>query len=193
MSGEGHDVEAEDAALLSASVARPELFEAIFDRHHFRVWAYLARRAGRDRADEIAGDVFVAAFAQRGRYDPSRGSVSAWLYGIASHRLRSQFRSDTRATRAFRRAAAQQVAEVGPDVAGDAEDHRAALDRVVAALAKLPAGDREVITLYAWERLSYEEIAAALGIEIGTVRSRLSRARARLRELVPSSGEVRGD
>jgi RNA polymerase sigma-70 factor (ECF subfamily) len=54
----------------------------------------------------------------------------------------------------------------------------------------LPAGDREIIVLFAWERLSYDEIATALGIEVGTVRSRLSRARGRLRELVAASGEL---
>lgn len=103
-------MEPDDAAVLCASVARPELFEAIFDRYHRRIWAYLARRGGRDRADELAGDVFVTAFADRAGYDPARGSVAAWLYGIAGHRLHTSFRSDARAARALRRAAAQQVA-----------------------------------------------------------------------------------
>ena len=194
MSGEAPDVEAQDAALLCASVTRPEVFEAIFDRYHQRVWAYLARRGGRERADELAGDVFVTAFAQRARYDLSRGSVSAWLFGIASNRLHTRFRTDARAARALRRAAAEQgAAVVWPHGTDDALDHQARLGRVGAALARMPVADREVITLFAWERLSYEEIAGVLDIEVGTVRSRLSRARARLRELLLASGEVTGD
>jgi RNA polymerase sigma-70 factor (ECF subfamily) len=187
-------VERDDAALLCASVRDPERFELIFERHHAAVWRFLARRGGRERADEIAGDVFVTAFACRDRFDPGRGSVEAWLYGIASNRLRTRLRSDARAARAFRRAAAEQLVEVAPvDGAGDALDDRRRLGEVLSALARMSAVDREIITLFAWERLSYEEIASVVGVEVGTVRSRLSRARSRLRELVSPAGEARGD
>ena len=180
----------DEARLLCGSVTDPKLFEVVFERHHQRIWAYLARRAGRERADELAGDVFVTAFRRRASYDPSRGSVSAWLYGIASHQLQTRFRSDARAARALRRAWAEQIADgAWCDRVDAAIDDRARLRRVIAALAAMPATDREVITLFAWERLSYEDIATIVGVEIGTVRSRLSRARARLRELVVTSGE----
>jgi RNA polymerase sigma-70 factor (ECF subfamily) len=184
-------VESSDAEIVRASVARPELFETIFNRHHRRIWAYLARTAGRDCADELAGDVFVSAFAQRERYDAARGSVVGWLYGIAANLSRTRFRTRARASRALARIAAQ---DVGPPSAIDdveaALDGESALARVQAALAALPVGDRELITLVAWERLSYVEIAEVLGLELGTVRSRLSRARRRLRELAGLDGET---
>lgn len=189
--GELVHVSEEDAALVRASTAAPELFEQVFDRYHRAIWSYVARVAGRDRADDVAGDVFVAAFASRAGYDPARGSVRAWLYGIATNLLKTRFRSDARAARAFERVARELRAPIPPtDLVDDALSYRARLERVVAALAGLSGADREIIVLFAWERLSYEEIAAVVGVEVGTVRSRLSRARARLRELVEPSGEV---
>ena len=183
-----------DTDSVVGSVERPELFEAVFDRHHRVIWAYLARRAGRERADELAGDVFVTAFARRTTFDPELGSVRAWLYGIASNLLRTRLRSEARAGRAFARAATEQARVVTPiDEADDAFASRSRLDRAVAALADLGQVDREVLTLFAWERLSYEEIAAVLDVEVGTVRSRLSRARSRLRELVAGTGELSDD
>lgn len=178
---------------MRASRQRPELFEVVFERHHGRIWAYLARMGGRNCADELAADVFLVAFSRRESYEPSRGSVQAWLYGIAANRYRTRYRSEARAARAFRRAVGQQLAAgtISPtDDVVDALANRERLDRVLQAMARLPAGDREVIVLYAWERLPYQTIAEALGVEIGTVRSRLSRARRRLRELAGANGEV---
>ena len=86
-----------DAAAVRASVEHPECFSVVFERHHRVVWTYLARLAGPDVADEIAGDVFVTAFERRARFDPARGEVRSWLYGIASNKLRTRFRSDRRA------------------------------------------------------------------------------------------------
>lgn len=181
----------DDAEAMRASLECPQAFELIFDRHHGVIWAYLARLGGRDRADELAGEVFLVAFARRASYDPTRGSVRSWLYGIASNLLRTRFRSDARAARAFRQAAARhRPVVVSIDGVEEVLAGRQRFDVVVAALGRLPAGDREIIVLFAWERLSYDEIATALGIEVGTVRSRLSRARGRLRELVAASGEL---
>ena len=188
----GHD----DADIVLGSVTEPERFEVIFERHHGRIWRYLARMGGRECADELAGDVFVAAFAGRSRYDPELGTVQAWLYGIATNRFRSRGRTNARALRAAVRLAGQQpnvTAESPTDAVVGAMASEATLVRVQAAMQRLAPSDREIIVLFAWEQLSYEEIAAALGIELGTVRSRLSRARRRLRELAGISGEASDD
>jgi RNA polymerase sigma factor (sigma-70 family) len=186
----GHD----DADIVVASLGDPNLFEAIFDRHHQRIWSYLARLGGRECADELAGDVFAAAFAGRAGFDPARGSVQAWLYGIASNRFRGRGRTQARALRAMSRLAAQQAPPESPtDDALDAMARADTYERVRSAIDRLSAPDREVIVLFAWEGQSYEAIAAVLGVEIGTVRSRLSRARGRLRELAGLTGETSGE
>lgn len=82
-----------DADVVATSVVAPDRFGIIFDRYHAVIWAFLARTAGPDAADELAGDVLLAAFASRHRYEPARGTVRAWLYGIAMNLLRTQWRS----------------------------------------------------------------------------------------------------
>ncbi|MGH9247308.1 MAG: RNA polymerase sigma factor [Acidimicrobiales bacterium] len=189
--GELGHVRDRHAEVVRASVAQPERFEAVFDEHHGRIWAYLARVGGRECADDLAAEVFLTAFAHRDRYDPARGSVPSWLYGIATNLMRTRFRGQARAARAFTRAAADPIATATPtEAVDDAIASRDALDRVRAAMARLSLTDREVIVLFVWERLSYEAIARVLDIEVGTVRSRLSRARRRLRELAGLSGEL---
>lgn len=189
--GMGHD----DADIVLASLGDPQRFEAIFDRHHQRMWRYLARLGGRECADELAGDVFLAAFAGRHRYDPDRGTVQAWLYGIASNQFRSRGRRHARAFRALSRLAALQppAAETASDEVVDALTSESTYARVRAAMSDLSDADHEIIVLFAWEGLSYDAIAAVLGVEVGTVRSRLSRARGRLRELAGLTGETSGD
>lgn len=174
----------EDSEALLASLQEPARFALIFELHHDAVWRFLARSGGQDFADEAAGDVFVNAFAHRERYDPAKGSVRAWLYGIATNLQRMHLRSDARRERAFERAAVQLT---GSGMAFDRADEEVAtsaeLQRVNTALSLLSERHREILVLFVWEYLSYEEIAAALDIELGTVRSRLARARAELRKL----------
>ncbi len=79
---------------MRASVTDPAAFEVLFDRYHARIWALLARSGGRDHADDLAGEVFVVGFRRRGDYDPARGSVRAWSYGIASNVSRTQAPAD---------------------------------------------------------------------------------------------------
>lgn len=174
-----------DGELLRLSRENPAHFEAIFDRYHALMWSYVARVAGRSLADELTADVFVAAFTSRSRYDPARGPVRAWLYGIAANLVRTHLRSEARMRKAFDRAVSDVVASHVPiDAVDDSIVDRQLMEKVANALRGLPANDREVLLLFAWEQLSYEEIASALGVEIGTVRSRLSRARERLRALL---------
>jgi RNA polymerase sigma factor (sigma-70 family) len=193
-SGKVLHVEADDDAdAVAASLTRPDCFGVLFNRYHGAIWAFLARAAGHDAADELAGDVFVAAFTNRHRYDPSCGTVRAWLYGIAMNLQRTRWRSDARQARALERVAGGLVGAVTPiDTADEMLDGRHQLDQVRHAMACLPERHREVLTLFVWERLSYEEIASALGVEVGTVRSRLARARSELRSLVDCRGGARG-
>jgi RNA polymerase sigma-70 factor (ECF subfamily) len=177
-----------------ARVRDPASFEEVFDEYHAAIWRYLARLRGATLADDLAGEVFVAAFKGRERFDPARGSLRAWLYGIASNVARTQARKEHRRRGATERAAVGAVEAVSPiDTAIDDLASQDQLQRVRAALGHLPAADRELVVLYAWEELSYEEIAAVLEIKVGTVKSRLARARARLRELVASSGKEAAD
>jgi RNA polymerase sigma-70 factor (ECF subfamily) len=162
----------------------PQSFEAVFEQFHSSIWRFLARLGGREHADDLAGEVFVVALARRETFDPSRGSVRAWLYGIAANLSRTRLRGERRRARAFARAAAERGDTAPADAVIDDLAQRARLQQVLAALATLAAPDREVIALYAWEQLSYEEIAEVLRVEIGTVRSRLARARRRLRAAV---------
>jgi RNA polymerase sigma-70 factor (ECF subfamily) len=177
-----------------ASIEHPHRFETVFDHYHRAIYEYLARAVGAERADEYAGDVFVAAFAARSRYEPALGSVRAWLFGIAANIRHTRARSDWRGRRAWQRLGGEREAEEGGfETAEERLDYGRALDRVSELLHQLSDTDRDVLVLFAWNELTYPEIAQALGIEVGTVRSRLSRARARLRELLRASGEVLGE
>lgn len=161
-----------DREALARSLAEPELFLVLFERHYEAIARYLARRLPSDTAADLGSEVFASAFASRGRFDPSVGEPLAYLYGIAANLIRRQRRKEERMLRAYARAAGRgQVAE--PDI----EDTAA----IAAVLLELRPEEREVLLLHAWADLDYEQIAAALGIPVGTVRSRLSRGRERLR------------
>lgn len=176
------------------SVEHPHRFEAVFEQYHRAVYQYLARAVGPDLADEYAGDVFVTAFAARARYDPALGSVRAWLFGIAANIRRTRARSTGRGRRAWKRVGGEREAEDGGfEVLEESLDYGQRLAWVARFLRELSDTDRDVLVLFAWGELTYPEIAQALGIEIGTVRSRLARARGRLRELIAASGEVQGE
>jgi RNA polymerase sigma factor (sigma-70 family) len=179
-----------DSKVVRASIEDPQCFETVFDRHHRVIWRYLARVGGRDSADDLAGEVFTIAFAKRDCYDPERGSVRSWLYGIASNLLKTQWRSESRQALALKRTASQVPdTSSSMDVVNDRMVAQGELGDVLKAFWDLSVSDREIITLFVWEQLTYVEIAAVLGVELGTVRSRLARARARLRELAGLSGE----
>jgi RNA polymerase sigma-70 factor (ECF subfamily) len=180
-----------DAELVAASGADPPAFGALFDRHAVAVHRYLERRLGRDRADDLLGEVFRIAFERRDAYRAEHTSARPWLFGIASNLVLKAHRHETRRLRALARL----------DASPGATDHRLArieeaLDAsadataVVAALAALDPRDRSVVVLLAWEGFTPDEVARALDIPVGTVRSRLHRARRILREHVGGYGDV---
>lgn len=179
---------ASDVEEIARSLVHPQAFGAIFDRHAEAILRYAARRAGREVAESLIGEVFRIAFERRKSYDPSYPSARPWLYGIAANLLQKHRRAEARRFRANARLAAERSASDGGR-ASSAVDARLFLPRVVEAIEALPRGEREALLLYAWEELPYDAIAAALNVPVGTVRSRLNRARSRLRELDPPDGE----
>jgi RNA polymerase sigma factor (sigma-70 family) len=170
-----------DAAVIGRSRQEPEAFGLLYDRHAAALHRYVARRLGDVEADDVVAECFLAAFGRRDRYDLDRADARPWLYGIAANVIGKHRRAEIRLLRALARTGADPAAECHADRV-ESQVAAAVLHRKLAAvLAGLPAGDREVLLLIAWADLSYAEVAQALAIPVGTVRSRLSRARRKLR------------
>jgi RNA polymerase sigma-70 factor (ECF subfamily) len=165
-------------------------FAEVFDRHYEHIYAYAARRLGHDLAEDVASETFLVAYDRRAGFDPDRGEVRPWLYGIASNLIMRHSRTEARRYKALARGAGP---DAGPD---DAElvpgrvDAGAVRGRLAAALNRLSLADRDVLLLVAWAGLNQQEAAAALGIPPGTARSRLFRARQEMRKALGTDMEV---
>jgi RNA polymerase sigma-70 factor (ECF subfamily) len=182
---------ADDAEIIAISLDDPEAFGALFDRHSATIHRYLARRVGPDDADDLLAEVFVAAFGARHRYDLARPQALPWLYGIAANLSARTFRSRTRAAAAAGKLAGRDTTSPDPqDLRLDRLAAEASWPDIATALDALADGPREALLLHTWEDLSYDEISVATGVPIGTVRSRISRARATLRELLSDHRET---
>jgi RNA polymerase sigma factor (sigma-70 family) len=178
-----------DAAVITASLADPGRFGAIFDRHATIVFRYLVRRVGVDEAESLLGDVFRVAFEKRAAYDAERPNARPWLYGIATNLLAHHRRTEARRISATARLLARRPGgDDTSDQVVDRLDSEALWSRIADAVGALPEGERDALLLFVWEELSYDEIASALDVPVGTVRSRLNRARENLRELRASIG-----
>jgi RNA polymerase sigma factor (sigma-70 family) len=186
------EAEPSDAEVIAASRDDPAAFAMVFDRHAAVLLRFLVRRVGPDAADGLVGESFRIAFERRAAYDCTRPSARPWLYGIATNVLAKHRRAEARRLAALARLPLRPGGEA-PALALDDQvvaqvDARELWPRVAATIAALPPGERDALLLYAWEDLGYEDIAAALGIPVGTVRSRLNRARRRLREVREAEG-----
>jgi RNA polymerase sigma-70 factor (ECF subfamily) len=159
-----------------------EDFEAAFRQHFPLVYRFLSRRVGTAIAEDLAAETFATAYRRRASFEPGQGSVRSWLYGIAINLVRNHWRAE----RHLLELDARLVPEIDLSDSSDAIDQRVTAaflaPRLAAALGLLTRDQRDVLLLFAWAELSHEEIAAALQIAPGTARSRLSRARASLRE-----------
>jgi RNA polymerase sigma factor (sigma-70 family) len=155
-------------------------FDAAFQAEFASLHRYVARRVGASAADELAAETFAVAFRNWERLDPAR-PVRPWLYGIAANLMRHHWRKERRMLRAYARTG------VDPVFAEDksAEDTR----ELASALAELRRDEREILLLHAWAELTDSEIADALGIPAGTVKSRLSRTREKLRNRLEPVGQ----
>jgi len=177
--------EVTDAEVVARSVTEPECFALIFERHFGPVYRYIARRLGELPADDLAMQVFTLAFERRRAFRLEVASARPWLYGIATNLIRSHWRAERRLLTALGRLRDSEAWVPDPTVRVE----RAAELRCIAqALATLSDGQRDVLLLHAWVGLSDAEIAVALGIPVGTVDSRLLRARRRLRSALDRAG-----
>jgi RNA polymerase sigma factor (sigma-70 family) len=177
-----------DGTAIAASLRDPAAFQAIFERHFDVVWRYACRRAGAQVADDVASQTFVVAFDRRRKFRDGVCDARPWLLGIATNLLRRHRRTELSRLRA--QAAAPVERAAGVEDALDRVEAAALAPAAARALAQLSRRDREILALLAWADLTYEEIAQALDVPVGTVRSRAHRARARIRELLDAEAAM---
>jgi RNA polymerase sigma factor (sigma-70 family) len=185
--------DADDATVIQLSRHEPEQFTVLFRRHAPHIQRYVVRRLGQDAADDIVAETFLLAFRQRDCYDQTRADARPWLYGIATNLIGRHRRTEIRMYRALARTGADPVMEPFTDRVDDRVSASTASRRLAAALARLPEEFRDTLLLVAWGDLSYAEVATALEVPVGTVRSRMSRARSKLRRTLGGTNPATPD
>lgn len=185
----------EDERLLDALAAgRHDAFEQIFDARVDFVFNVALRRTGSTtEAEDIVAEVFAELWRQREHLETRHGSLKPWLAGTVTNLARRHWRATERRHRALLRLMSRT--EQSSD---DLADHAVAkieaarrAHRLRSALMELPADQYSVLTLSVWEELSHQEIADALGVAVGTVKSRLSRARSKIERSIGTNAVVR--
>ncbi|WP_336208340.1 RNA polymerase sigma factor [Nonomuraea sp. LPB2021202275-12-8] len=171
-----------DAEVIEVSRQDPAAFSTLFDRHAPALHRYVTRRLGDSLADDVVADTFLAAFRRRDRYDLSRADARPWLYGIAANLIGKHHRTEIRAYHALARTGVDDVVESYADRVAARVSASAAHRELARALAALSQDERDVLLMIAWADLGYDEVALALDIPVGTVRSRLHRARKKTRD-----------
>lgn len=171
-----------DAAVIRASLADPDRFAPIYDRYAAMLYRYAYQRVGPEIADDVVAEAFLSAFRARASYDLDRQDARPWLFGILTREIATHRRREQARYRAMARSACDTVQDGPADQVAARVVAGAARRPLAAALAGLSAGDRDVLLLVAWGQLSYDEVADALRIPPGTVGSRLSRARRKVRK-----------
>ncbi|MEV7430098.1 RNA polymerase sigma factor [Nocardioides sp. NPDC092400] len=176
-----------DSEIVRSSIDDPPAFAAIFDRHAAAIHRFAARRTDPTVADDVLSQTFLVAFERRRHFDLARESAVPWLYGIATRVLHRHRRDEVRMLRALARVPGESLeGDVGPTV-DDQVDAQRTVAGLAQALRSLTSAHWDALLLLAWADLSYEQIAEALDVPTGAVRSRISRARATLRAATPTS------
>lgn len=174
----------QDIEVLRRSLVEPAAFDALFVRHHVAVRRYLHARIGDPAlAEDLAAETFLRAFSARARFRDTGHGVRAWLFQIATNLLLDELRARERRQRSAAQPPQDATSAAAPQLPTD--------PALEALLRRLPREQLEVLLLHAWADLGYEEIAAILDIRVGTVRSRLHRARARLQRALPTHDPAR--
>ncbi|TDV41403.1 RNA polymerase sigma factor [Actinophytocola oryzae] len=157
-------------------------FGLLFDRHGRAVYNHCFRLVGSwAAAEDLTQAVFLLAWRKRARVRMTNDSAMPWLLSVATNVVRSHHRSMTRWLRNARRLPSQDVPDHADDVAGRIDDERRMVE-LLAAVRRLPRNQQEALALCVWSGVPYAEAAAVLGIAEVSVRARVSKARARLRD-----------
>lgn len=164
-------------------------FRTAFEQHGATVLRYVRARLGEQLAEDVTSETFVAAWRARASFDPQRGlSIEAWLLGVATHVIARHRRSEARWLRMTTDARHVTPDRSSIDAQLDAVDRRVSTTdqrrRLTRAIRRLPHAQRDPLLLHVLGELSYEEIAAALDLPLGTVKSRINRARQRLQQVM---------
>lgn len=174
----------EDSFRARVRAGDDDAFAALFDDHAGAIYRYACRLTGDPTgAEDVVAQTFLEAWRLRRKVRPEGGSLEPWLYGIATNVLRNARRSARRYRAALGRI---PDPEPTPDHADDLTQRAREQEELAAARAALRVLrpiEREVVALCVWSGLSYAEAAEALGVPVGTIRSRLSRAKSRLQGL----------
>lgn len=170
-----------DAVLIRRSFEEPAAFGVLVERHSPAIYRYVLGRIGSPDADDVVAEVFMAAFARRQRYDMTRDNAAPWLFGIAANLIGRHRRQVRRSLRTLAQVGVDPTGQTATDRVDDIVTAQEAAQRAARELARMPSRYREVLLLVAWADLSYEQVAEALDIPVGTVRSRLSRAREKMK------------
>ena len=162
-----------DARIIRDSVADSAVFSALYERHLRAVAGFITRRVGAEIAEDLSAEVFVRAFRGRSGYRDEHETALPWLLGIANNLIADHRKAERRRLQALQRSAgaSQPAIEMRAQVLAP---------ELVRELLRLPAADRDALLLIVWGELTYAEAATALGIPVGTIRSRIARARQRL-------------
>lgn len=170
----------------------PHAFGRLYDQYARSVYNHAFRLTGNwSTAEDVMAATFLEAWRLRTRIDTDGGSLRPWLLGIATNAARNSSRTARRYAAAMARLPRDDVVPDFADELVGRIDDAEKLAAVQAALATLRRGEREVFALCVWSGLDYREAAQALGVPVGTVRSRLSRARRKLRDTSDSTLSTR--
>jgi RNA polymerase sigma factor (sigma-70 family) len=173
-----------DSEIIERSRDNPGLFAELYDRHARTIFRFAIRQVGTGAAEDVMSETFLVAFERRAAFDPTVGAALPWLYGIATTLLKKYVRSEATARRGILAAGKADVVTDDIAVLESRVDAESSVRQIDVALRRMAKRDRDVLLLHAWADLSYEDIARALEIPIGTVRSRLNRARRVLRTAI---------
>lgn len=171
-----------DSDLIRRSREDPQAFAALYDKYARSVHRYAATRAGESVAEDVMSQTFLIAYEGLQSFDHRWEDARPWLFGIATNLLRRHHRTEARRLKAFAQAAGRGTYDDGTDRVAERLDAAAATSNLAAAMRTLSPQDRECLLLYEWADLTYEGIALATGVPVGTVRSRLNRARRIVRD-----------
>jgi RNA polymerase sigma-70 factor, ECF subfamily len=162
-----------DAVLLRRSASEPAAFGDLYKRHGVAVRRYVVSRVGVSSGEDLAAEVFTRAFRARDKCRADDGSALPWLLGVANHVIGDHRRLERRRLATLERLLVEEREDATSRDIGPTPE-------IIHALRRLSAADRDTLLLLVWGELSRDEVAAALGVPVGTVNSRIARARKRL-------------